>query len=215
MDSTGTSAPSSAPSDSAATQTAELPAYSTTPPARKSRLAESRSVRIGILATVVTCVGLPAILAFGVFVWPTRYRYDHFKVGYRESPVRIDRITGETDVFDWDGWKSTVPVAAAPLSPLSPNQLALLNSYASIDDGGTLHYTTYNGSTQAVNSITIAITVKNADGSPVLSDRRYELGLDSSDGEPLKVSDYSCKLGFTLAPGQTWSSGIVDATATN
>jgi hypothetical protein len=166
-----------------------------------------------ILATVVTCVGLPAILAFGVLVWPTRYRYDHIKAGSSEFSVRIDRITGETDVFETrGGWESTVRVAAAPLSP---DQLALLNSYASIDDGGTLHYTTYNGSTQAVNSITIAITVKNADGSPVLSDRRYELGLDSSDGEPLKVSDYSCKLGFTLAPGQTWSSGIVDATATN
>jgi hypothetical protein len=48
-------------------------------------------------------VGLGALLAmvmFALFVWPSRYRYDHSSA-YDGSPilVRIDRLTGSAEYF--------------------------------------------------------------------------------------------------------------------
>jgi hypothetical protein len=38
-------------------------------------------------------------VAFVAFVWPTLYRYDHFRRGAVEMPVRINRINGHGECF--------------------------------------------------------------------------------------------------------------------
>lgn len=48
------------------------------------------------------------IMCAAVFVWPTRYRYDHVQIGRVTLPVRMDRITGRSEVFSpmtktWSG----------------------------------------------------------------------------------------------------------------
>ena len=49
-------------------------------------------------------------LVFVVYVWPTRWRYDHLTMDGNIVPVRIDRFTGDTDMLVPDeGW---VPVEA-------------------------------------------------------------------------------------------------------
>ena len=48
------------------------------------------------------------VAAFAVFVWPTRYRYDHLTTDGNLLPVRIDRFNGNADMLVPDeGW---VPV---------------------------------------------------------------------------------------------------------
>jgi hypothetical protein len=43
-----------------------------------------------------------------LYVWPTRFRYDHMTVDGNLVPVRIDRISGDADMLvPDDGW---VPV---------------------------------------------------------------------------------------------------------
>ena len=47
-------------------------------------------------------------LALLVYVWPTRYRYDHVTVDGNTYPVRMDRFSGDSDMLVPDqGW---VPV---------------------------------------------------------------------------------------------------------
>lgn len=48
------------------------------------------------------------LVAFAVLVWPTPYRYDHFKRGVIEMPVRINRFTGRAECF----------VGHGPIDPL-------------------------------------------------------------------------------------------------
>ena len=51
---------------------------------------------------------LGLIAAFVIFVWPTRYRYDHINFESATYPVRIDRVNGNADMLVPDeGW---VPV---------------------------------------------------------------------------------------------------------
>ena len=53
-------------------------------------------------------VVLLLLAALAVYVWPTRFRYDHVSVDGNTYPVRIDRFTGDSDMLVPDqGW---VPV---------------------------------------------------------------------------------------------------------
>ena len=50
------------------------------------------------------------VVAFAVYVWPTRWRYDHMTVDGNIVPVRMDRFSGDSDMLVPDeGW---VPVEA-------------------------------------------------------------------------------------------------------
>lgn len=57
-------------------------------------------------------VGLLALgVVFALFVWPTRYRYEHsqFRVyggKVAQKLVRIDRLTGQTWVLEENGWRN-------------------------------------------------------------------------------------------------------------
>lgn len=48
------------------------------------------------------------LAAYAVYVWPTRFRYDHVSYDGNTYPVRTDRFTGDSDMLVPDqGW---VPV---------------------------------------------------------------------------------------------------------
>ena len=42
---------------------------------------------------------LMATTLFGMFVWPTRYRYDQTTMNDNVLPVRVDRMTGRTEIL--------------------------------------------------------------------------------------------------------------------
>ena len=55
-------------------------------------------------------LGLLALLAtfyFGIFIWPTPWRYDH--IG--KNPVRTNRVTGAVEILNLQGWQ---PALAPP-----------------------------------------------------------------------------------------------------
>ena len=63
-------------------------------------------LRLGALFALLITV---AVLAFALFVWPTRWRYDHMTVEGNIVVVRINRVSGTADMLvPDDGW---VPVA--------------------------------------------------------------------------------------------------------
>ncbi len=64
-------------------------------------------------------VALMLLAAFVLFVWPTRWRYDHMTVGQDTYPVRIDRLSGHADVLlPGDGW--TPVEEASDMNPGGP-----------------------------------------------------------------------------------------------
>lgn len=56
--------------------------------------------------TVIKHCILSVFLIFAaLFIWPTRYRYDHIHRGTMTLPIRIDRFTGKTEALYLDaGW---------------------------------------------------------------------------------------------------------------
>lgn len=66
---------------------------------------------------------LMATTLFGMFVWPTRYRYDKMNVQANAVvPVRIDRITGKTEILYPSGWQLAA-AASDPDTELPPAEL--------------------------------------------------------------------------------------------
>ena len=64
-------------------------------------------IRASIRVLIRLAIAL-VVLAFLVYVWPTRWRYDHVSVDGNTYPVRMDRINGDSDMLVPDqGW---VPV---------------------------------------------------------------------------------------------------------
>ena len=60
-------------------------------------------------------VALAIVFAFVAYVWPTRFRYDHMTVDGNLVPVRIDRVSGDSDMLVPDeGW---VPVEGTDEGP--------------------------------------------------------------------------------------------------
>lgn len=66
-----------------------------------------------VLSRVLRALLLLLIAAsFVLFVWPTRWRYDHMTVDGNIVVVRINRMSGEADMLVPDeGW---MPVEAPP-----------------------------------------------------------------------------------------------------
>ena len=94
------------------------------------------------MATVLRLVRLLVVLAIlaavALFVWPTRYRYDHMTVDGNLVPVRIDRITGDADMLvPDDGWE---PVEAPQGASSAPPETRTLvdTSAAAIAASGML-----------------------------------------------------------------------------
>jgi hypothetical protein len=74
-----------------------------------------------VLATLRVLIVLAIVLSTLLFVWPTRFRYDHMTVDGNLVPVRIDRLTGNADMLvPDDGWVPVeAPRDATPESPHS------------------------------------------------------------------------------------------------
>src|SRR3972149_1322923 len=86
-------------------------------------------------------------LLVGIFVWPTRFRYDRLKSGDSEFPVRIDRLTGRAEYFaPRRGWIRDDLESFQPSQELPPADLSKLNCNASIRPPGLFECELYNGS---------------------------------------------------------------------
>lgn len=77
---------------------------------------------------VVVAVGI----AFGFFIWPTPYRYDHMIRGGNSYPVRTNRLTGAADFLEWHGWLHL----SAPTPPSPPASKAAQSAKSAFLPGG-------------------------------------------------------------------------------
>jgi len=82
-------------------------------------------------SVTLTGLGAVALVALGLYVWLTPYKYDHVKVGDNNVPVRINRITGKTEVFMMAaGWMSFKDDSGKKVENPKPwNARALTASY--------------------------------------------------------------------------------------
>lgn len=126
--------------------------------------------------TKVKIVGLAlAVLvtvAFALTVWPTRYRYDHVTLKGSVLPVRMDRLTGHTEILrGMSGWSKVseghAPSETAELKTevLPPEERAKVTGNAGMADGTLFQGKLYNGSTYDLFEVVMTLTAREPTGA--------------------------------------------------
>jgi hypothetical protein len=170
------------------------------------------ALKNSILKIAIAVIILTILLALGAFVWPTRYKYDRLKMANADSPVRIDRLTGKTEILYPSGWhgvdnrESQTP----PDQDLPGDELAKLTGQAQITSYGWVEFELYNGSSWTISETTVLVEVLDAQGKQIIS-RPYRLIPEDADSQPQSSEKFHASLGFALARGQTWSFSVTGA----
>jgi hypothetical protein len=163
---------------------------------------------VAIGAALLTAVGL-----FGLFVWPTPYRYDHIDYGRGTSyPVRQNRFTGYTQVLFSGGWETVSE------EELGPEELTKLEVHAKLNGAGNnIELDIYNGSRLSLKEVTIEVTVADSSEQLIASNKRYRLTSVSNGSSVLRsfqTGGFLGDLGFRIMPEYTWSFRVIGAKGT-
>jgi hypothetical protein len=165
---------------------------------------------VGLWALVIICIGF-----FGLFIWPTPYRYDHIDYGSGTSyPVRQNRLTGSSKVLFPNGWRtvSQEELGAADLGKLDTH--AELSGAGSHGGWSQVRLDIYNGSDFTIKEITIEVLVGDANKKEII-DRRYRpiIGgmVSSSEIPPLHTGFFTFELGLDVMADYHWSYRVVGA----
>lgn len=199
-------------------------------PAWKIALPRHLKMKIPVKA-VSSAVGLIIIACFAFLVWPTVYQYEQIEASGSSYPVRIHRLSGETDFLTAAGWKRRGSGANAKLVSLPANELRKLQGDAKFY-GNELSCTIYNGTEYQVNEIVVNVTLTRypdvfdeldaeQGGAPlppprvkfVVIDRDYRLKRGSFT-DPLETGIFSQYVGFEPQQNQKWSWHIKSAKGT-
>ena len=109
---------------------------------------------------VIVCV---ALFAAGLVFWPILYRYDHLGSGSGTVPLRINRLTGHTQLFvgrRWVGESDSPKTKTIPASELSK-----VTGNAGLGGNGYFSGRIYNGSNYVLRELDISVTAKEKGGS--------------------------------------------------
>ncbi|MGF9644011.1 hypothetical protein AAIH69_13470 [Paenibacillus sp. MABNS29] len=71
---------------------------------------ERKKIRVNWRLVSICSLVLASIVLFGLFIYPTMYKYDKLDQKY---PVMINRLTGEAKILTQDGWQSTSDIDSA------------------------------------------------------------------------------------------------------
>jgi hypothetical protein len=145
-----------------------------------------------------------------VLLWIERYKFDHVSLESGESyPVRVNRITGNTQVLYRGVWRpsSDLPKLPPLIQDLTAQDLQKLNGQAKLAEWSMLDLSLYNGSDFTLKEITVEVVVTESTGKEVLR-RQYRI---EQEHPPKRAKAYFEDLEFYLGPGQNWGWKVVAA----
>jgi hypothetical protein len=133
-----------------------------------------------ICATLIIC---------GMLFWPTLYQYD--KIGGK-LPVRINRLTGYTEILFASGWERKV--SDNELQAIPKAEISKIEVRGSFDGKSHYKFTIYNGCEWNIKSIKLSIGLKDGNGK-ILLERIYKTTEDikpfSTSSGSINMMDYA------------------------
>ena len=137
-----------------------------------------------ICATLVIC---------GVLFWPTLYRYD--KIGGK-LPVRINRLTGYTEILYKSGWERMVSDKETQSMP--KDEIVKIETRGNFDGTEDYKLNIYNGTNWTIKRIKLSIGLNDGNGKNIWR-RIYETTADirpfATGSCSIKLMDYAPRIG--------------------
>ncbi|MBM4302353.1 MAG: hypothetical protein FJ121_12660 [Deltaproteobacteria bacterium] len=138
-----------------------------------------------ICATFIIC---------GVLFWPTLYRYD--KIGGK-LPVRINRLTGYTEILYGSGWKRVV--SEKEYQSMPKEEIAKIETRGNFDGTEDYKFNIYNGTDWTIKKIKLSIGLNDGNGKNIWR-RIYETTADirpyRTSSCSIKLMDYASRIGL-------------------
>jgi hypothetical protein len=114
-------------------------------------------------AVIICALICATLIICGVLFWPTLYRYD--KIGGK-SPVRINRLTGYTEILYGSGWARMVSDKEYQLIP--KEEIAKIEVRGNFDGEGYYKFSVYNGNGWNIKRIKLSIALNDGNGKKFL-----------------------------------------------
>lgn len=150
-----------------------------------------------IIIGASVCVTL---IVVGIFFWVTPYRYEKVKFDKYTLLVRINRLSGYTEILYTDGWREKV--REKQTSPIPKEEIAKIEIRGDFDGEGHYKFVVFNGTIWTIKKIRLSIgTVYPKDKAMV--QRIYEIPVNVS---PLSVEN-SCSIILMNYAPQTFGGG--------
>lgn len=129
---------------------------------------------------ILTCIAIAVLLMFAILLWTLRYRYDKISIRGSSLPIRTNRLTGRTQMYDpftmnWISSDSSGRPEALPTSELSKV------SYETRQFGDTRHILVHNDSSWNITKVGIAVQVRRP-GGKVRQNKRHQILIDIKPG---------------------------------
>lgn len=136
-----------------------------------------------IILCIIICTTL---IICGILFWPTLYRYDKIKYGESTLPVRLNRITGNTEILRLDGWRAvSLVIKRMPIQ--ENNKITIKGDF---DGKGNYECVVYNGSNWTITTIKLSILAKDNE-EKIIWHKIYEKAVAII---PFSTESYSIKL---------------------
>jgi len=138
--------------------------------------------KIAIIICALICT---TIIICGVLFWPTLYRYDKFA---GKLPVRMNRLTGYTEILYGSGWERKV--SDKELQEIPKEEIVKIGIRGSFDGKGCYNFTIYNGCEWDIKRIKLSIGLKDGNGKKIW-EKIYE---SSTNIRPFSIGSCSITL---------------------
>jgi hypothetical protein len=99
-----------------------------------------------------------------ILFWPTLFKYDKMTYEGNSFPIRINRITGYTEMFRGKWLPSTKPKKDPDISALPYSEKAKVTGNAGLTGHGFFKGDIYNGSNWHITKIRVEVIAKESDG---------------------------------------------------
>lgn len=143
---------------------------------------------------IMFAIGCVTLIIFGILFWPTLYRYD--KHGGK-WPIRINRITGYTEMLTGTQWTPVDEGQKAKIIPIEEKDKIIIKG--DFDGKGNYEFNAYNGSNWTVKKIRLYIKAKDIEDN-IMWQRLYEVFVNippfSKRSSSLALIDYAPKTSF-------------------
>jgi hypothetical protein len=123
-------------------------------------------------AIIICAIICTTLIICGVLFWPTLYRYDKF-VG--KLPVRINRLTGYTEILYASGWKRKV--SYKEYRPIPKEEIGKIKVTGTLENEWDYKVAIYNGSEWTIKRLRLSIELSDSDNKKILQ-RIYETTAD-------------------------------------
>lgn len=137
---------------------------------------------------IIICI---TIILCGIIFWPTLYKYDKTTINGNSIPLKINRLTGNTEYYILGRWnKQENEKKRGNIISLPKDELSKLNASASFSFG-SFKGNIYNGSNWRIKEIIVQIITQEQDGS-IIWNRSFKTNVDIL---PLSAEEFYIKVG--------------------